>query len=447
MTRLPLLERGLDEVLARRGGEPVAVRSFLGEVERLAAELPARRYAVNLCRDRYRFSVAFAAVMLAGQTNLLPANRLDTTIREVLSRYPDAYVLSDDPEDRDWPGAVIVGPDRQTRAATAIPQLDARHLAAVVFTSGSTGASKAVEKPWSTFYESTRINAREMGLVGRDEPISVIATVPPQHMYGLETSVLMALFGDVAISNERPFMPADVASALTSVPSPRVLVSTPAHLRALADPQLTLPPIERIWSATAPLDPHLAGSIERLHGTRVGEIYGCSELGSLARRLPARDPTWALFPEFELHTEPAGTRVGAAHLPCSFLLQDRLELDGPGRFRIIGRDEDLVNVAGKRASLAELNQALLRTPGVEDGVLFEPPEAEANGAQRLAALVVAPGVDAPAIRRSLRQEIDEAFLPRPIRRVEALPRNETGKLTRQALLDLFARSATPEEKS
>lgn len=92
-------------------------------------------------------------------------------------------------------------------------------------------------------------------------------------------------------------------------------------------------------------------------------------------------------------------------------------------------------LAGKRASLSELTQQLLRVPGVEDAVVFQP--AADGDAERLVALVVAPRMDAAAVRRALREAVHAAFLPRPIRMVDALPRSETGKLTRAALQRAF----------
>ena len=57
--------------------------------------------------------------------------------------------------------------------------------------------------------------------------------------------------------------------------------------------------------------------------------------------------------------------------------------------------------------------------------------------RRIAALVVAPDVDDASILRALRGRVDPVFLPRPLRRVAALPRNETGKLPRAELLRLL----------
>ena len=55
--------------------------------------------------------------------------------------------------------------------------------------------------------------------------------------------------------------------------------------------------------------------------------------------------------------------------------------------------------------------------------------------QRVAALVVAPELDEAAVLAALREVVDPVYLPRPLKRVAALPRNATGKLPRGALLE------------
>ncbi|MDE1899755.1 MAG: AMP-ligase, partial [Xanthomonadaceae bacterium] len=59
------------------------------------------------------------------------------------------------------------------------------------------------------------------------------------------------------------------------------------------------------------------------------------------------------------------------------------------------------------------------------------------GVRRIAAAVVAPGLDTTTILAALRAVVDPVFLPRPLRRVDALPRSATGKLPRAALLELL----------
>lgn len=437
MTGLPLTDRAMDEILAHRDGEPVTVKQFLAEVESLAAYLPSKRFAINLCRDRYTFIRGFAAVIARRQTNLLPPNRLDATIDDLLERYPGSYILSDDGADARRCERVDPRKAPAGRNPNAIaPGIPPEHRAAIVFTSGSTGQSKAIEKPWRTFFEGSRLIADEMGLSGK-QTRHMVATVPPQHMYGLETSVLLPLAGPIAVSNLQPFLPADVAAALAALPTPRVLVSTPAHLRSFDDPGVDMPDLEAIWSATAPLDPELARRIEHRQSTRVHEIYGCSETGSLARREPVREESWSLFRGAGLTTEDGLVRAAAPHLPDTFVLQDCVEMLAPDRFQLVGRSEDLVNIAGKRASLADLNLRLMRIPGVEDAVMFQLPETKATATERLAAFVVAPGLDPQKLRQELRRSIDEVFLPRPIRMVERLPREETGKLSRRKILQLI----------
>lgn len=436
MTDLPLVDRPGDAVIAHRDGRGIPVAEFLAQASALAERLPARGHAINLCSDRYCFAVGFAAVMIAGQTNLLPPNRLAATVTELMAEYPDAYVLNDDGVVHDSAVHFDPRPLPVGGPLAQAPAIDADHRAAVVFTSGSTGGSKPLAKPWGTLLAGARINADEMGL-SEGGTRHMVATVPPQHMYGLETSILVPCVAPVAASAARPFTPLDIHDALAAVPAPRLLVSTPVHLRAVRDSHVELPELERIFSATAPLDVGLARALEDEYATTLSEVYGCSETGSLARRRTSEEHDWHLFGGFDLQVQGESGEVSAGHLPESTVLQDRIELHGR-RLRLLGRTEDLVNIAGKRASLNDLTQRLLSVPGVEDGIIFEPLAADTGSVERLAALVVAPQVDAATLRRELRLRIDEAFVPRPVRWVDALPRSETGKLTRAAVIETFA---------
>src|SRR5690606_32138043 len=102
-----------------------------------------------------------------------------------------------------------------------------------------------------------------------------------------------------------------------------------------------------------------------------------------------------------------------------------------------GRNADLLEIAGKRASLGDLTRRLQAVPGVEDGVVFQLDRPGPGGVRRIAALAVAPSLDEAAIRAALAESVDPVFLPRPLKRVPALPRNATGKLPRAALLALI----------
>ena len=424
MAALPLFAGfDADRVAVWHRGRAITQGQFVARAQALAQALPPGAQAINLCGDRYHFMLAFAAVCLRGQTNLLPASASAAAAESLRTAYPHSYTLSDD----------HVHIETQD-VATTCPLIDADHMAAILFTSGSTGTPQAHPKCWRTLsIIALHLSQRLLN----EASANIVATVPAQHMYGLETTVLMGLGAGCTVHSGRPFFPQDVAQALHELPAPRVLVTTPVHLRALVAADARLPPLQFVLSATAPLTMDLAESCERAWHAPVLEIYGCTEAGSTATRRTLDGPRWHVLPEMRLGEQADGSAiVHAAHLPESVPLQDVLELEGAEHFHLIGRSSDLLKVAGRRASLSDLTQKLLALPGVQDAVIFNAAEGEAA---RPAALVVAPELSEAAILQALAQLVDPVFLPRPLRKVAQLPRNELGKLPRQRLLELMER--------
>jgi acyl-coenzyme A synthetase/AMP-(fatty) acid ligase len=430
---LPLLiNNDLDRAFAHRDGRVISAREFLADVQSVVMQLPSASHAVNLCEDRYHFIVAFCAVVLAGQTNLLPSSRAPQAIADVMHAHPNSYALADSVRDA-VPPRLFVLPKLTGRAAGGerVPSIGAEHRVAIGFTSGSTGQPKPNPKGWRTVCASSARNAALLGALDRN--VNVIATVPPQHMYGLELSVLLPLCSRAAIEVSQPFFPADIAQALQRVAAPRILVTTPFHLRALVQSDVVLPDLEAVVCATAPLDAQLARDVEQRFATRVVEVFGSTETCVIAHRRTSLAEAWRLYDGVHLRPQPDGTLVEADYFIAPALLQDIVELDGERRFVLRGRNGDLLDIAGKRASLGDLNHRLLAIDGVRDGVMFTL-DADAKGVQRLAALVVAEGLSETDIVDRLRRAIDPVFLPRVVRIVAALPRNATGKLPREALL-------------
>jgi len=448
---VPLLHATSPErVIAWRKGRAVRASEFVAEVSALAARLPNAPAAINLCEDRYAFLVAFAALAVRGQTNLLPPSRAPHAIDEVLAAHPGSYTIGDvrlDPapphylhfesshaiaRDRDDQKANI--PGRVSEKAT--PTVDPEAVVAIGYTSGSTGVPKSNPKRWDKFAVSSAHNdALLRGLTGL--PYNVVATVPPQHMYGLEFSVLLPLFAEAAVHSARPFFPFDVICALAEVPAPRVLVTTPVHLRALVEHAQPLPPLAAIVSATAPMPKELARAAEDLFAAPVQEVFGSTETCVIAHRRTAGEELWQLYPGVALHPQPDGAQVEAPQLSAPVVLADLIELVGNDRFRLCGRNSDLLEIAGKRASLGDLTRRLLSIPGVHDGAVFQLDKADRRGVHRIAALAVAPGLSVAQILDALRAGVDPVFLPRPLKLVDALPRSETGKLPRAALLQML----------
>ena len=438
MSSLPLVtHRHADEIVAYGVGLPITVARFLADVRQLAAALPAGRHVLNVCADRYRFAVGMAAALLADKVSLLPPTLTPEMVSQVKSFAPDVFCLSDQPQTIDMPQFSWADSVNASIAdgAIDIPQVPASQIAAIAFTSGSTGTPVAHHKSWGALVLSVRAEAARLGLL-EGRPCSIVATVPPQHMFGLESTVLMALQSGSAIVAAHPFFPADICSALAAAPRPRMLVTTPVHLKVLLASGLDIAPADLVLSATAPLSPQLAQAAETRLKAPLFEIYGSTETGQIASRRTIEGPEWTLFPGVRLSSSHQRTWASGGHVAQPLAMADALEVLSAERFLLHGRNADLVNIAGKRSSLGYLNHQLNAVAGVTDGAFFMPDDEDSAKVTRLMAFAVAPGMTRASLLAALRQRIDAVFIPRPLVLMDELPRNSTGKLPRQTLAAL-----------
>jgi acyl-coenzyme A synthetase/AMP-(fatty) acid ligase len=426
----------------RAEGEPLVFSAvgrwpagqLLSRASSLADALPNATAALNLCERRENFLLGFVALLMRGQICLMPPSRAPAVVAEVLQAHPGAYVLDDLMIDQCRAG---------TGVARGFPDIPPDRVVVVGYTSGSTGRPKANPKTWGSLVASTRLNSgrlREAFEVENEDVVPwIVATVPPQHMYGMELSVLMPLLGGAGIHGAHPLYPADVAAALEDLPAPRVLVTTPVHLRALLESGIELPKLGAVVSATAPLAQDVAEAVEQRFHTTLVEFFGSTETCVIASRRTAVEPNWRPYPGVTLQPQEQDTLVGAPWFPEDILLQDVLELRDDGSFVVRGRNADMVEVGGKRASLVDLTRRLLSVPGVSDAVVFQPCARAGGQVQRLAALAVADGLTEAQVLAGLAGEMDPVFLPRPLVLVSRLPRNEVGKLPRDKLIAALKR--------
>jgi acyl-coenzyme A synthetase/AMP-(fatty) acid ligase len=198
----------------------------------------------------------------------------------------------------------------------------------------------------------------------------------------------------------------------------------------------SMPTLDRVVSATAPLALELAQRCESMWRTRLFEVYGCTETGMVATRRTVDGPVWTAMRDVKIEQRNGEFHAHGGHVQPG-RLADRLRLINDSAFELEGRVDDVVNIGGKRASLEALNRLLLSIDGVIDGAIFEPPASLGIAREpRLMALVVAPAVTRAELLAALRVHVDAAFLPRPLLHVDALPRNAQGKLPRAELLAL-----------
>ena len=448
MAVLPIFgHRDPAAAFAYRRGRPVSVAEFNRDVRLLAQRLPDRPCILNLCSDRYQFAVGFAAALLRGQVSLLPPNYTADFVARLGRAYPGFYCLGDGAAN--FPGVDVylfselmrdADAPQVTPDAAEAPTVPAGQCAALVFTSGSTGDPVPHRKSWGGLVADGLEEAVQLGIAPQSG-LAVLGTVPPQHMYGLETTVLMPMLAGLALVADKPFYPADICARFDELPVPRALVTTPVHLRALLAEAQALPAATLLVCATAPLAVEMAVEAEARFAAPLYEIYGCTEAGQVASRRTAREKAWRLFSGIAMRHDVDGrVWVQGGHVEIAAPLADVIEQNPDGTFVLHGRTSDVVNIGGKRTSLQSLNHHLNAVPGVRDGVYLLPEEDGATA--RPMAFVVAPNVSGEVILTALRTRMDAVFLPRPLVFVEALPRNSTGKLTREAVRELARQHAS-----
>jgi acyl-coenzyme A synthetase/AMP-(fatty) acid ligase len=325
------------------------------------------------------------------------------------------------------------------------PEIPSSLIAAVLFTSGSTGEPTPHAKTWGELVDGAVTFLRAFGQPG---PASaILGTVPPQHMFGFETTILLPLQSGTPLLPQRPALPADLRGALNAAQAwGRAgiwLLTTPLQLAAFhaAGRASDANGLARVVTATMPLAAELARTVESDWNVTVEEIYGCTEGGMLAHRRTGATEWFTAGSDirFSADAQDVWTARGG-HLPAPIPLADRLDLASAAddfasqRFTLLGRDDDIVKIAGKRASLAGLTEKLRAVKGVRDAAVF----LATKDARRVSAAVVAPELNEGQLKTAFAAEIDPAFLPRRFLLLDFLPRGIAGKVSIAALRKMMA---------
>jgi len=410
----------------------------------LARRIRGASAVCNLCSSRLSFLVTLLATLRNAGLMVLPPSGSDADIAAVLSAQPNTIVVGDaapggDPAcESAIRQGVYVGcrPEWKPGAASASdlawqPAWDA--VAVILHTSGSTGEPQPQAKTLrhlatGALLLGARLDAEiEGGLRGVDH---LVCSVPAQHMFGLECSVMLSLVHGTPVLDRRPLLPADVAAAFADVRR-GAWVATPMHLRSLVQAGASLPGCAFAVVSTMPLGHALALQSEHLLAAPVLEIYGSTETGALAMRRTARETRWSPLGGVSLAPVEGVTLGRGAHFASPVQLLDEIVVEASGAFTLLGRQADLVKIAGRRASLAGLNLLLQDLPGLGDGVFYLPPTG--NPTERLCLIYSGAPLERAATRRWLRARLDPVFLPRDFIRLDRLPRSETGKLPLHSL--------------
>lgn len=415
--------QGLDSTFCFIGGKAITRANLLAHAWSISKELPEKQYAINLCQDRYLFTVSYLAAIIKNQITLLPPNQTPQAVAGLFRDYEHSYCLVDQPEDRKH-DHYLVETKAPANFSGHFPHIKTNRVISISFTSGSTGEPKAIEKTWQEFQSSAQLAITQLNL--NDRKLNIISTVPPQHMYGLETSIFWPLFSPAAINSERPFYPEDIRRLAFESKRPCLLISTPTHLQACVRAGLSWSNIGMILSSTAPMSMDLATQAEQSFNAPLYEIFGSTETLSYASRRLSENDQWLPYPGIQMAERNDAYYVEGGHITNATKLDDQLKIYQDGRFTVTGRSSDMIKIAGKRASLIELNRIINSIDGIDEGIFFQ------TKTERLGALVVT-RLNKKEIIQKLKQSIDEVFLPRPLKIVDLIPRNEIGKIVKNKL--------------
>ena len=317
-----------------------------------------------------------------------------------------------------------------------------------LYTSGSTGAPKRVEKTLAQLQrEIQNLHALWGTTLAR---ACVLSTVPHYHIYGLLFRVLWPLAAGRPADETTCADPLQLR-ALARKRGPYVLVSTPAHLARFPD-LLPFAEWERpllIFSSGGPLDAQSAARYREGLGAAPLEVFGSTETGGVAWRSrdgSTMEDAWTPFPGIGIALGHDGAlRLDSPYLAeRDYRMDDAAELLPDGRFLLRGRLDRVVKVEGKRLSLPQLEQLLAKHEWVSAACAVPLPTP-----QRVGVVVVPSAAGAAALRgegtRAVRDalrahlalQLEPSVLPRSYRFVEALPFDERGKLSVATIERLF----------
>lgn len=410
----------------------ISLQRFRTDVLRLAERITTDGDVLVSCDGRYAFSVALLSAWLSARAVILPPNRLASSLVDIRKRLPIAIEC-----DSRWEATLHASPGDSGHGEWTV-DLALEHTAVRLFTSGSTGRPRMIPKSIGNLLHEANMLRRTFDWP--DAP--VVATVPPQHLYGLTFSVLLPWVLGTPWIDRTPLYPQDIIDLVANTDA-GTLISVPVQYKALLEEQPDFRHLTCV-SAAAPLDSDTALCWKQQQLRDIRQIYGATETGVIAHRCQGLDPAWHAFDAVTLSVREGLLQVASPFVSDewqgTFRSADRVELLDEHRFHLLGRADSIVKIGGKRVCLATIEQKLTACSGVSDAAALA---VSTNGPIRDKAIWAAVAVtdrnslSTALLRRCLQGKLDSIEIPKRIVFVDKLPRTASGKLPRKHLENLF----------
>jgi long-chain acyl-CoA synthetase len=289
----------------------------------------------------------------------------------------------------------------------------------VKLTSGSTGTPRMI------LFSEEQLAADADSIVatmGLHEGAPNIAVLSMAHSYGFSNLVLPLLLHGIPLVLAGDALPGSVARALDQFHGTEpFLPAVPAMWRSWLASGILDRRIMTAISAGAPLTADLENQVFERAGIKIHNFYGSTECGGIAydrSSLPRIDDTRVGTPMENVLASLSddgclvvrGPAVGRTYWPESddslgdgtFVTRDLAGLDrNTGDILLLGRADDLINVAGRKTSPAEIEAELQRSPEVAACVIFGVPSGDAERVDEIVAVVNAPDSALPILKSTL----------------------------------------------
>lgn len=395
--------------------------------------------------DSYLFSVGLLALLAEGRRVYIPGENHAGIVSSLVAE--DVRFMGLFPTAAETMG-IPAGTDHEAQKLSLGGEI-------VVFTSGSTGAAKAIPKRIEQL--DAELLALESlwgeSLAGAD----ILRTVSHQHFYGLLFSVLWPLCAGRCVWRRAFVDPVAMAHHAAAM-SRSAWVMSPAHLHRLANDMpwaAVSSSLVSIFSSGGPLQASAARRVFEGSGQYPFEVFGSSETGGIAWRQQATEPAaWHPLPGVEVDF----TADGALAVRSPFLQESGWEVTADaataaanGDFLLGDRLDRIVKIEGKRVSLPEVERALRACDTIADACALGLPRQR----RCVGAVIVLGDIGQKQyqdsghaafirkIRAQLGERLASAAVPRVFRIVSALPRNAQGKLLFSEAMGLFDSGLLP----
>lgn len=431
------------DIVARADdGRPITRRDFARDVlcaARALVGLDGQRIAIDEGHP-YRFAVLLNAVLWSGCTPVLFPGR--GAQFEALKDAYDAVLVDASDGVTVYPKlTLVVKMDAEPLTIESLTKPDATRPIRL-FTSGSSGTPKCIEKTVGLMDREAEVTTRLFGAV--TEGAVVQSTVDPRHLYGLTFNIWFAFSAGRPIAKTRRVY----QEQLLTLPHPVALITTPTFMRML-ETTLAAPVLPLVLSAGGPLSDEAKATLTAWSPSTIYEIYGSTETGVVASRahesnalVNAQTPDWTLIDEAMLSETADGWVLTSPLLPTGvMMLDDQLKLTGERTFHLLGRRDRVVKIGEVRLSLTEIERVVERTLGLVIRAL-----PVVHGERTLIGAVVNEALspkwtgqlpDRRAVTQALHGTLDPLARPRLWRSVPDWPMNAQGKVETQRLLELF----------